>query len=440
MSKFTHTPRGLAVPDGRLTRMARLGGVAAGVAGSLATGGARELLAGRRPQMSDLLLTPANAARLTNQLAQMRGAAMKMGQLMSMEAGEFLPPELADILAHLRADAHFMPPQQLKKVLIANWGADFLKRFKRFDVYPIAAASIGQVHRGVTKDGREVAVKVQYPGVRKSIDSDVSNVAALMRLSGLIPKELDLSPLLDEARRQLHEEADYLREGQMLARFGTLMAGETDFRVPALYADLTTADILGMEYVPGVAVESLSDADQATRNRVTERLIMLTLRELFDLGVMQTDPNFANYRYDAETGQIILLDFGAAREIVPELSAKFRALLRAGLQGTREDMRRAAIEIGYFNADTSEHHQRQILDMMEIAFTPLRSTEPFDFATNPTVAQLRDAGMEFGRDRDFWVIPPMDTLYIQRKFAGIYLLATRLKARVNVAPILHAYL
>lgn len=419
--------------------MVRLGGVAAGVAGSLATGGAREVLSGRRPQMSDLLLTPANAQRLTKQLAQMRGAAMKMGQLMSMEAGDFLPPELADILAQLRADAHFMPPAQLKKVLVANWGPDFLKRFERFDVRPIAAASIGQVHRATTRDGRDVAIKVQYPGVRKSIDSDVSNVASLMRLSGLIPREVDITPLLQEARRQLHEEADYEREGAMLARFSDLLAKDRYFTVPDLLPDLTTRDTLGMSFTPGVAVESLVDAPQEIRDRVMSRLIALTLRELFTFQLMQTDPNFANYRYDPEGEKIILLDFGAARSFDVSLTKKFKTLLHAGLANDREGISQAAIDIGYFTDNTQVRHKTQLLDMFDLAFTPLRAGGMFNFAANTTASQLREAGMEFGRERDFWVIPPMDTLYIQRKLAGMYLLATRLKAQVDMGAILAPY-
>jgi predicted unusual protein kinase regulating ubiquinone biosynthesis (AarF/ABC1/UbiB family) len=162
------------------------------IAGGMAAEAARKLSAGERPRTRDLLLTPANARRVADRLAQMRGAAMKVGQLISMEGGDVLPPEWASILARLRDQADFMPPQQLKKVLTQEWGADFLKQFKRFDVHPIAAASIGQVHKAETRDGRHLAVKVQYPGVARSINSDVDNVYGLIKMSGLSPKGLNL--------------------------------------------------------------------------------------------------------------------------------------------------------------------------------------------------------------------------------------------------------
>jgi Predicted unusual protein kinase len=180
--------RATAVPDGRLSRLARLRSLATGVAGGMLAEGARQLAAGKRPKVSELVLTPANARRVADQLAQLRGAAMKVGQLMSMDAGNLLPPELAEILARLREDARTMPMSQVVQVLETHWGKGWEQGFERFSFTPCAAASIGQVHRARTRDGQELAIKLQYPGVRRSIDSDVDNVATLLRVSGLLPR------------------------------------------------------------------------------------------------------------------------------------------------------------------------------------------------------------------------------------------------------------
>ncbi|MGB4361451.1 MAG: AarF/UbiB family protein, partial [Rhodoferax sp.] len=155
------------VPSSRLGRLARLGQMATGVAGNMLLAGARQLAQGKRPNLSDLLLTPANVNRVAQQLAQMRGAAMKLGQLVSMDAGDLLPPELAAILGRLRSDAQPMPQRQVQAVLSAAWGAGWQQRFEPFSFTPIAAASIGQVHRARTLDGRDLAIKIQYPGVRR---------------------------------------------------------------------------------------------------------------------------------------------------------------------------------------------------------------------------------------------------------------------------------
>ncbi len=435
-----HDARGLAVPSGRLARLTRFGGLAGGVAGSVALDAARRFASGERPSMADLLLTPANALRVTRQLADLRGAAMKLGQLLSMDAGEVLPPELTEILARLRADARHMPASQLQKVLTERWGRGWRDRFALFEPAPMAAASIGQVHRATTKDGRDLAVKIQYPGVRRSIDSDVGAVASLLRLSGMLPPAIDVAPMLAEARRQLHEEADYAREGRHLARFGDLLADAPDYVVPRLHADLTTRDVLAMSFVEGEPVERMVDAPQAERDRVATLLLELTLRELFEFRLMQTDPNFANYRYDRATGRLALLDFGASRELSEQTTERYRALLRAAVAGDREAMRRGAVEIGFFDAETDARHQDAALDLAEIVLAPLREGGVYDFADPERTRRLREGGLALAGERDFWRVPPMDTLFVQRKAAGMYLLAQRLRARVDLRAMFAPHL
>ena len=207
------TSRYRPIPSGRLARLGSFGRLAGGVAGGMVAEGARRLAAGERPSLSTMMLTPGNATRVADRLSHLRGAALKLGQMISMDAGDLLPPELSAILARVRDQAYRMPPQQLDGVLKAEWGADWRRRFRQFDASPIAAASIGQVHRATLPDGRVLAIKVQYPGVAASIDADVDNVATLLRVSGLLPATLDLAPLLTEAKRQLADEADYRREG-----------------------------------------------------------------------------------------------------------------------------------------------------------------------------------------------------------------------------------
>ncbi len=431
--------RSSAIPTGRLGRLSRFGGLAASIAGSMLVDGARQFAAGKRPGIADLLLTPANALKITDKLSQLRGAAMKMGQLLSMDSGDILPRELSDVFARLRADASHMPAKQLDGVLIREWGRDWRQKFTRFDVRPIAAASIGQVHRAVTRDGRMLAVKIQYPGIRASIDSDVDNVATLIRLSGQVPAALDIAAMLAEAKRQLHEEADYAREAECLAQFGALLADAPDYQVPALHRDFTTANVLAMDFVPGVAVESLADAPQPLRDRVMTLSLALLLRELFEFGLMQTDPNFANYRYNAESGRLVLLDFGATRAFAPEVGERYRQLMLAGLAGDRASAVAAMIDIGFFGADTPQKHQDSIVTMFDTAMAPLRTTGQFDFSDTSMVASIRDDGLAMAKDRDFWHIPPIDTLFLQRKFAGLYLLGSRLKAKVDMTALLMPY-
>ncbi|HEY4974638.1 MAG TPA: AarF/ABC1/UbiB kinase family protein [Steroidobacteraceae bacterium] len=431
---------GRAVPASRLSRLIRFGGLATGVAGGMLLDGISQFAQGRRPSLGDLLLTPSNAIKITHQLSQLRGAAMKVGQLLSMDAGDVLPPELTGILARLRDDAQPMPQAQLRQVLRRDWGADWQNRLEKFDFDPIAAASIGQVHRARTRDGREIAIKIQYPGVRDSIDSDVGNVAALIRLSGLLPSTSDLAPVLAEARRQLHAEADYAREGAYLLQFGKLLAASPEFVVPELHPDFTSSNVLAMSYLEGAPLEALATAPQAERDRIMTLLIGLVLRELFAFNLMQTDPNFANYRYNTRTGQLVLLDFGATRAFPATMAQDYRRLLQAGLARDRDGVRDAAIAIGFFAARTPQRHQHAVLALVEMALAPLRFEGAFDFGRSDLARRLRDGGMAIAAERDFVHVPPMDMLFLQRKVGGMFLLASQLKARVNIRAQLAPFL
>jgi predicted unusual protein kinase regulating ubiquinone biosynthesis (AarF/ABC1/UbiB family) len=427
------------VPTSRVSRLFTFGSMVSGVAGRMAVDGLRQLGQGTRPDLASVLLTPVNALRFTESLSHMRGAALKLGQMLSMDVGLVLPPHLTEILAKLRDDVKPMPVSQLASVLNAAWGPQWRSRFTHFDMQPFASASIGQVHRATTTDGRALAIKVQYPGVRASIDSDLNNAATLMRLPGLLPRGMDIAPLLSEAKRQLLEETDYVAEARHLTRFGALLAGSDTFVLPELHADFSNSTVLAMTYIESQPLESLTTAPQEVRDRVTKQLIELVLRELFDFGSMQTDPNFANYRYDPKSERVVLLDFGAVRNIAPELTADFRSLLNAALDRDTTTTRSAMQKIGYFDGKVAARHQALIMHMFETAMTPFRQDTAFDFGRTDLIERLRDMGLAMGNEQDLTHVPPAATLFLHRKIGGMYLLATKLKARVALRPMVEAY-
>lgn len=418
------------VPSARLSRLASFGQLAGGIAGGMLAEGARRLAAGERPQLSDMLLTPGNALRLTEQLSRLRGAAMKLGQMISLDAGDLLPAELTAILARLRDSAHYMPPSQLNQVLIGEWGKDWRRRFARFEATPIAAASIGQVHRATLPDGRVVAIKVQYPGVAASIDADVDNVATLLRLSTLLPDSLDIAPLLAEAKQQLREEADYLREAEQMRRYGALLAGNTAFVVPTPVEELSGERVLVMDFIPGAPIDTLEGADQATRDAVMGALLGLVLRELFEFGFIQTDPNFANYRWQADTGRVVLLDFGAARPVPEATTAAYRRLMHAGLAEDPAALKDALLEVGFVSPVTLERHAPAFDAMIAVLIQHLGRPGLFEFADRSFVAEVRRSVETVAADRAAWHIPPAETLFVQRKVSGTALLAVRMAARL----------
>jgi len=428
------------LPKSRLSRFSHVARMVGGVAGGMLAEGARQLGEGKRPKVSELILTPGNAKRITKQLSAMRGAAMKIGQLLSMETDGLLPKELAAILAQLRDRAKAMPRVQLEQAMIAAYGDDWSEHFNTFDYTPIAAASIGQVHKAVNHEGEELALKIQYPGVVESIDSDVDNIAWLLRISNLIPEQMDISDLLNEAKRQLHDEADYLFEGAQLAAFYATLIDDERYIVPWYYDQLSTKTVLAMEYVAGEPIEEVHDLEQGKRNQLMHNLFELMLREIFELQLVQTDPNFANYRYIRETEQIVLLDFGATRSFTKKFATDYKRLLRAVITKDDEQIIDAAERIGYKAKTTSDEYRQFLVEVFCVALEPFTMDQEFDFANSQLSERISEISERAHSFKEFWQTPPIDILYLHRKLGGMFLLATRLAAQVNVHQLVQPWL
>lgn len=421
-------------------RLLKLGSLAGGIAAGMAAEGLRQMASGSLPRPRELLLTPKNAARLAERLSDLRGAAMKVGQLLSMEAGDLLPPELSAVLARLREDAHRMPLGQVAAVLNRAWGKQWPERFSRFDFQPLAAASIGQVHEATTRDAARLAVKIQYPGIRDSIDSDVDNVARLLSMARVLPEQCDIATLLSEAKQQLHEEADYLREAEHLEAYRRRLGDQARFRLPEVVHPWTTAEVLCMTYVPGAPLDALANAPRATRNQVAGQLLQLALQELFDWGLVQTDPNFANYRYDANSDTIGLLDFGAVRCYPKRQTDILRSLLTAAVLRDTDCLFKAAAQAGYTDHDDPPEYRQGVAELLMTATEPARHIGAYDFSDTDLARRMSDRvmAMRFGSNQ--WRLPSTDLLFLHRKLGGLFMLFCRLGARVPVHEAVQPYL
>jgi predicted unusual protein kinase regulating ubiquinone biosynthesis (AarF/ABC1/UbiB family) len=426
------------VPASRIERLARMGWMAGEFAAGGLVEGARRFFGGGAAAGASALLSTANAQRLARRLSQLRGAAMKLGQLLSLESADILPPEFAEALAMLRASADTMPSSQVRRVLGREYGAGWEARFRSFDLEPVASASIGQVHAAVAADGRQLALKIQYPGVARSIDSDVDNVGSLLRLTRLLPVDLDVSGIIAEAKRQLRQEADYLQEAQSLRRYQALVADDTSLRVPGVHDDLTTLRILAMDFAEGEPIESLAQAGvpQARRDAAGLTLERLVFRELFEFRFMQTDPNFANYFVEPGSDRIVLLDFGSTRELPAELVQCYARIVRATIVGDREAVRSAAVEIGYLSAEEREDRVRGVVDLIFVICEPFRHQGVYDFGRSTLSARVRDLGLDLAFRRGFLRAPPPETVFLHRKLVGSFLLCARLRARVDVSALI----
>ena len=440
----TRTAAPARVPQSRVGRLASV----ALAAGELALGGLAEGVrrfaagGGSAAGAATVFLSADNARRLAARLARLRGGAMKLGQMISLQGSDLLPPEFAQALAILRSQAAPMPLAQLRRVLGREYGKGWQRRFAWFDEAPIAAASIGQVHRARTTDGRDLALKIQYPGVARSIASDVDNMAAVLRLMKVLPGDADIPAIAAEATRQLAQEADYLAEAASLERYAGLVADEPALLVPRAHADLTTPRVLAMDYMSGEPLETLADpaVAQATRDAVGTLLERLMFRELFEFGTMQTDPNFANYLWQPDTGKVVLLDFGATMHFDAAFVDAYARITRAVIDGDRAVVARRAIDIGY----AAEGDSRELIDatveLIMLVCEPLRQRGRYDYAASDLPSRARALGFELGIRQGLLRVPPPQTMFLHRKLVGSFLtlahIGARVDARALVLPLL----
>ncbi|MGF1909254.1 AarF/ABC1/UbiB kinase family protein [Vibrio kasasachensis] len=428
------------IPTHRLSRISQFASLATRIGGNVVAEGTKQWLKGERPQAKDLLLTPSNIKRVADQLAHLRGAAMKVGQMLSMDSGDLLSPELTEILARLRSDANPMLSKQLNGALEQGLGVNWKQEFLSFNFKPIASASIGQVHQAYTDDGEKIAVKVQYPSIRNSIDSDVDNVATLLNIVGVIPKDIDVKSLLEEAKKQLHAEANYQLECHYLTRYKAHLDGNPSFIVPKAYSNLSSETVLTMEYVEGETIETLIEAPQVLRDRVMRSLLELLFAELFEFQLVQTDPNFANYLYNHQESKVVLLDFGATREYSDQISTGYQNAFRAVIEDDHRSLESALTQIGFFSQTIVESQKQAILDLVSLACEPMRHQGCYDFGQSDLANKIRQQGTALSLQENYWHTPPIDAIFLHRKIGGLYLLAAKLKARIDIQSLVMPYL
>jgi len=422
-------------PPKKFGRWLKLAGMTTSVASSYA--GVRFLKALGFSEKVQEMLPATNArvgARIARTLGELKGPVMKLGQMASLST-DLLPREIAEPLAKLRKDAPAVPYAVISRQIEAELGAPPEKLFRWFDQKPHAAASIGQVHRATTEDGRDVAVKVQYPGVDASVNSDLSHMRFALRAAGVLRKRPEVfDRMLEELSSRLHEELDYVKEAENVALLGAFHAAHGFVRVPKVVEERSASRVLTLTFEGGDSMEVARSYPQQVRDLLGERLMLLVFSELFGATVMHADPNPANYAFCGD-GTLALYDFGAVKRFTADELAGVRSVISGALGEDYAAVDAGMRAVGALNPDGPPVDPATYKAWRDLVAPVFDAEEPFDYGASRLHHKILVKFPEYkDAARSFRL--PVGLMLAQRAFVGLYGNLRNLGARVNGGAVL----
>jgi predicted unusual protein kinase regulating ubiquinone biosynthesis (AarF/ABC1/UbiB family) len=395
---------------------------------------------------------------LTRELGQLKGSLMKVGQLLSMYGEHFLPPEANAVLKSLQNQSPPLEWNAIEKVLKKQLSPEALATLE-IDPEPLASASLGQVHKARRKsDGKWLAMKIQYPGVDQAIEGDLKALRSILSVSKLIPKGPKYDELFNEIRFMLHQEVDYAKELKTTQEFKERLSNDSRYIIPEVIPELSTKRVLTTSYEEGIPVDSpeVKALAQERRNSIGIAALELYFRELFELGAVQTDPHFGNYRVrlgkDGEPDRLVLLDFGAVRHLPKTFLKSYLKVVRGSHSRNTEMIVDGATELGFLKDEDSEQMRKMFVDLC------FRITEPFFLSGTPGVPDSlyepdgsyrwgeSDLPNRIAKQASQMAIsfklrsPPREIVFLDRKLGGMFIFLSTLKVIIRSRECVEKYL
>ncbi len=422
-------------PPVRGKRLWKLASMTASVAGDYARNRVRGAFGVQEDEAS---LRRRAGERVASTLGELKGAAMKVGQMASA-AKELLPPEVAEAMASLQKDAPPMDYEVIAEQIEAELGAAPEVLFRSFERTPFASASVGQVHRAVTDDGREVVVKVQYPGVDGAVDSDLAQVKLALRLGGLITIEKEhLDAVFDELRDRLHEELDYCNEADNVRTFRAFHSQHDWLVVPDVVGERSSKRVLTLTYEPGHHMDELLNEPQELRDLIGTRVTRMICSQLFELQCVHADPNPANLAWRPD-GTVVLYDFGCVKSYDDDMLQAIRDILNAADTRDYPGLDSAMIRLGPLRPEHAPVPPDYYDRWLDVLCPPLWTEGPFDFGAadiGKGVIKLVPSVVR----RQHWWKPAPELTMLDRAIVGQYDIGRHVGSRIDLRSILLPYM
>ena len=409
------------------------------------------------PSITKDELHEANAKDVYQALSNLKGSALKMAQMMSMDKN-LLPRAYTDKFAMSQYSAPPLSAPLVMKTFKSYFGQSPTQLFDTFEWEAKNAASIGQVHLA-TKNGKKLAVKIQYPGVAEAIDSDMSLFKNMLKLTRMVPQTREFDQWFDEVREMMHREVNYKIEAATTRRFAARLKEDPRYIVPQIIDGYCTDQVLCMTFERGVPINSpvMLSLPQERRNKLGEASLEIAVREIFEWGEMQTDPNFGNYLVRLGNGndildKIVLLDFGAIRQFDEHLLSVARKLIHAGFNHSSEEMVQAMTGYEFFDSipQSIKPDMAKVFLLATEAFSSPSNNPDLPagvmdehFAYDWKASQLHSRVMQQASKSmasRYFSVPPKEFMFISRKFIGAYTFMTVIEAKTNVRAMVKKFI